>query len=97
MSSRRTAAAKITTPRACLEEELQPFAELFRHTASIEGTGKRKVDGEYAATRLGKPATTEWLNERFRQTFVRVTCHGGEGVRWRRRLVFSWRVRVRDT
>jgi hypothetical protein len=46
------------------------FVELFHRAASIQGTGKKKVDGEYAATRLGKPVTTAWLNERFRQTML---------------------------
>ena len=39
---------------------------------SIEATGKRKVDGSKAATRLGSSATEKWGNERFRQTMLLV-------------------------
>ena len=42
------------------------FAGLFRHAASIDGTGKRKKAGDYAETRLGKSVSTRWTNERFR-------------------------------
>lgn len=38
--------------------------------APTEGTGKRKVDGEYAETRLGQPISVGWANERFRQVMV---------------------------
>ena len=34
------------------------------------GTGKRKADGEYAETRLGKSVTLRWANERLRQTML---------------------------
>eukprot|EP00966_Prymnesium_polylepis_P104583 2422553-Prymnesium_polylepis.1 len=37
-----------------------------------EASGKRKVDGELAATRLGSVASERWANERFRQTFLLV-------------------------
>ena len=70
MSCRRPDSAAPTAPRACLGKELELFAEHFRRAASIEGSGRRKVDGEYAATRLGKPVTTEWLNERFRKVML---------------------------
>ena len=46
------------------------FADLFNRSASIDGTGKRKADGEYADTRLGKPATLKWAHERFRQVMM---------------------------
>ena len=39
---------------------------------SIDATGKRKVDGSKAATRLGSSATEKWGNERFRQTMLLV-------------------------
>ena len=39
---------------------------------STEATGKRKVDGSLAATRLGSTATEAWANERFRQTMLLV-------------------------
>ena len=48
------------------------FADLFRHAASIEGTGKRKKEGDLADTRLGKPVSSRWSNERFRQTMLLV-------------------------
>ena len=45
---------------------------LFHKTLDIAGTGKRKVDGEYAATRLKKTMTVRWANERFRQVMLLV-------------------------
>ena len=42
------------------------LSELFHRAASIDGTGKRKLDGEYADTRLGKSVSLRWANERFR-------------------------------
>ena len=35
-----------------------------------DATGKRKVDGSLAATRLGQTTTERWANERFRQTML---------------------------
>ena len=46
------------------------FADLFDCMVSIDGTGKRRVDGHYADTRLGRPITNYWTNERFRQARV---------------------------
>lgn len=37
---------------------------------SIDSTGKRKMDGTKAATRLGKGATQSWANERYRQCML---------------------------
>ena len=37
-----------------------------------DATGKRKVDGSLAATRLGQTTTQRWANERFRQTMLLV-------------------------
>ena len=37
---------------------------------SIAGTGKKTVDGTYAATRLGQTITSRWANERFRQVML---------------------------
>ena len=53
---------------------LPNLSALFRRHVSIDvsGTGKRKVDGELAATRLGQPATEKWTNERFRQVLLLV-------------------------
>lgn len=49
-----------------LDEAL--FCGLFARAADISGTSKKKADGSLAATRLKKPVTSIWLNERFRQT-----------------------------
>ena len=68
--SLRPAAANPTAARTSQDLEVALFAGLFHRAASIDGTGKRRADGEYAATRLGKPVTTQWLNERFRQCML---------------------------
>ena len=70
MSLRPTAVAKPVAPRPCLGVELDAFVDLYRRSLLIGGTSKRKVDGSLAATRLGKPVTSQWLNERFRQTML---------------------------
>ena len=79
MSSRRAAA---TSPQKSQQQSFRPrtlqnsaldevlFAGLFRHAASIDGTGKRKKGGDLAETRLGKPVSSSWANERFRQTML---------------------------
>ena len=49
------------------------FSKLCVHeTAPTDGTGKRKVDGSHADTRLGKALTPRWANERFRQVMMLV-------------------------
>ena len=49
------------------------FSKLRIHeTTPTEGTGKRKIDGSYAVTRLGKALTPRWANERFRQVLMLV-------------------------
>ena len=49
------------------------FSKLRIHeTTPTEGTGKRKIDGSYADTRLGKALTPRWANERFRQVMMLV-------------------------
>ena len=49
------------------------FSKLHIHeVAPTEGSGKRKVDGSYADTRLGKALTPRWANERFRQVMMLV-------------------------
>ena len=69
---------------------------LKRHLHLDTGaTGKRKVDGSLAATRLGSTATEKWANERFRQTMLLVrefrmewpnmtllTADDVENIRW---------------
>ena len=49
---------------------LPSLALLFHKTVDIAGTGKRKIDGSYAATRLGQTMTSRWANERFRQVML---------------------------
>ena len=49
---------------------LPSLALLFNKTVDIAGTGKRKIGGEYAATRLGRAITNKWANERFRQVML---------------------------
>lgn len=39
---------------------------------STDGTGKRRLDGEYANSRLKSPISDGWANERFRQCMVLV-------------------------
>jgi hypothetical protein len=46
------------------------MALLFHKAVDIAGTGKRKIDGSYAATRLGETMTSRWANERFRQVML---------------------------
>ena len=48
------------------------LALLFHKTVDIAGTGKRKMDGSYAATRLSQTMTSRWANERFRQVMLLV-------------------------
>ena len=48
------------------------LAALFHRTLDIAGSGKRKIDGTYAATRLGSAMTNRWANERFRQVMLLV-------------------------
>ena len=51
---------------------LPSLAALFHKTVNIAGTGKRRIDGEYAATRLKQAMTSKWANERFRQVMLLV-------------------------
>ena len=49
------------------------FSKLRIHEViPTDGSGKRKVDGSYADTRLGKALTPRWANERFRQVMMLV-------------------------
>ena len=45
---------------------------IHHEAAPTGGTGKLKVDGSYADTRIGKVLTTRWANERFRQVMMLV-------------------------
>ena len=67
----------VRPPKAVLErvpvavvDALPSLALLFHKTVSIAGTWKRKIDGSYAATRLGETMTSRWANERFRQVML---------------------------
>ena len=66
----------VRPPKAILErvpaavDALPSLALLFHKTMSIAGTGKRKIDGIYATTRLGQTITSRWANERFRQVML---------------------------
>ena len=68
MSIRPLSAPARPPPSNRLDVALLPV--LFHRCVSIDGTGKRKIDGEYAETRLGKSVTLKWANERFRQTML---------------------------
>ena len=48
------------------------FARRLALVTPTAGTGKRKVDGSKAATRLGSTVTEAWCNERFRQVVLLV-------------------------
>jgi len=49
------------------------FSKLHIHEVTpTDGSGKRKVDGRYADSRLGKALTPRWANERFRQVMMLV-------------------------
>ena len=58
--------------RVPIESALPSLAALFHKTVDIAGTGKRKIDGTYAATRLKQEMTSKWANERFRQVMLLV-------------------------
>ena len=66
----------VRPPKAVLErvpatvDALPSLALLFHKAADIAGTGKRKIDGSYAATRLGETMSSRWANERFRQVML---------------------------
>ena len=51
-------------------DALPSLALLFHKMVDIAGTGKRKTDGSYAATRLGETMSSRWANERFRQVML---------------------------
>ena len=59
--------------RVPIERALPSLAALFHKTVlDIAGSGKRKIDGSYAATRLSQAMTSRWANERFRQVMLLV-------------------------
>ena len=61
---------KAALERVPIVNVLPSLALLFHKTVSIAGTGKKTVDGTYAATRLGQTITSRWANERFRQVML---------------------------
>lgn len=71
------------------------FARRLALVTPTAGTGKLKVDGSKAATRLGSSVTEAWCNERFRQVMLLVrefrmewptqsllTADDVENIRW---------------
>ena len=70
MSTRPAREAVLQRVTIAGEGALPSLAALFHKTVDIAGTGKRKIDGEYAATRLGGAMTSRWANERFRQVML---------------------------
>ena len=62
----------VVLQRMPIDGALPSLAALFHKTLDIAGTGKRKIDGDYAATRLGGAMTNTWANERFRQVMLLV-------------------------
>ena len=65
-------ARRAVLQRMPIEGALPSLAALFHKTVDIAGTGKRKIDDEYAATRLKQAMTSKWANERFRQVMLLV-------------------------
>ena len=72
MSARPRREAALQRVSIAGEGSLPSLAALFHKTVDIAGSGKRKVDGEYAATRLKQTITSKWANERFRQVMLLV-------------------------
>ena len=58
------------SPGDQLDDVTHSLSRLIVDEESIGGTGKRKVDGSLAATRLGQTTSQRWANERFRQTML---------------------------
>jgi hypothetical protein len=65
-------ARRAVLQRVPIESALPSLVALFHKTVDIAGTGKRKIDGSYAATRLKQEMTSKWANERFRQVMLLV-------------------------
>ena len=65
-------ARRAVLQRVPIESALPSLAALFHKTVDIAGTGKRKIDGSYAASRLKQAMTSKWANERFRQVMLLV-------------------------
>ena len=70
MSVRRPRKALLERAPVAVADVLPSLALLFHKSVDIAGTGKRKIDGSYAATRLGQTMTSRWANERFRQVML---------------------------
>ena len=49
--------------RVPIDGALPSLVALFHKTVDIAGTGKRKIDGSYAATRLKQTMTSKWAND----------------------------------
>ena len=65
-----------TRPAAAQRHDLPAvlLAGLFHRTCSIDGLGKRKVDGTPSETRQGAVVSLGWSNERFRQVMMLIRC-----------------------
>ena len=70
MSARQPRKAVLERAPVAVADVLPSLALLFHKSVDIAGTGKRKIDGSYAATRLGQTMTSRWANERFRQVML---------------------------
>ena len=57
MSVRRPRKALLERAPIAVADVLPSLALLFHKSVDIAGTGKRKIDGSYAATRLGQTMT----------------------------------------
>ena len=66
----RTQSDSIDSPCRLDAAPYAGLSEFFHRTASIDGTGKRKMDESLAETRLGKKTTLKWARERLRQTML---------------------------
>ena len=65
-------ARRAVLQRVPIESALPSLAALFHKTVDTAGTGKRKIDGSYATSRLKQAMTSKWTNERFRQVMLLV-------------------------
>ena len=61
---------KAKTTQRNIDGITDQLSRLNAEGEDIDATGKRKVDGSLAATRLGQTTSERWANERFRQTML---------------------------
>ena len=66
-------ALPLGAPPTSVEALASVFSQLLRSDVDADtNTGKRKVDGSRAATRIGATTTERWANERFRKVMLLV-------------------------